>query len=198
MKTVIATGNSHKVSEMKAILGDLADSVISMKEAGINCEIVEDGKTFMENSLIKARTVKKYWEGAVIADDSGIVIDALDGAPGVESARFMGEDTPYEIKNQAILDKMEGVEGKARSARFVCAMVAILPDGKEICVEETMEGEIAKNIKGVNGFGYDPIFFLPNMGCTSAELPPEGKNEISHRGKALRELQRKLKEEIEK
>lgn len=198
MKTVIATGNPNKVSEMKAILGDLADSVISMKEAGIDCDIVEDGKTFMDNSLIKAREVKKYWEGIVIADDSGIVIDALGGAPGVSSARFMGEDTPYDIKNRAILDKMEGVEGKDRSARFVCAMVAILPDGREICVEETMEGEIAKSIEGSNGFGYDPIFYLPKLGCTSAELSPEGKNEISHRGKALRELQRRLKEELGK
>lgn len=198
MKTVIATGNLHKVSEMKAILGDLADSVISMKEAGINCDIVEDGKTFMDNSLIKAREVKKHWEGIVIADDSGIVIDALGGAPGVESARFMGEDTPYDIKNQAILDKMEGIEGKDRSARFVCAMVAILPDGREICVEETMEGEIAKSIEGANGFGYDPIFYLPELGCTSAELPPQDKNEISHRGKALRELQRRLRKELGK
>lgn len=195
MKTVIATGNAHKVSEIRQILGSVAESVISMKEAGIDCEIIEDGKTFMDNALIKARTVKKYWDGAVIADDSGIVIDALGGAPGVESARFMGEDTPYEIKNRAILDKLKGVEGNDRSARFVCAMVAILPDGKEICVEETMEGVIAQDIAGANGFGYDPIFYVPEMHCTSAELSPEGKNEISHRGKALRELQRRLAEE---
>lgn len=194
MKTVIATGNKNKVREMRQILGDLSENVISMEEAGIDCEIVENGDTFLKNALIKARTVKEHWDGLVVADDSGLWIDALGGDPGVMSSRYLGEDTPYEEKNKAILERLNGIETARRTARFVCAMAAILPDGEEICVEEKMEGIIADAPAGENGFGYDPIFFLPEEGCTSAELSPEAKNAISHRGKAVKELRKKLEE----
>lgn len=192
MKTVIATGNKNKVIEIGEILGAKTDDVISMAEAGIDVDIIEDGETFIQNALIKARTVKKYWDGIVIADDSGLVIDALDGKPGVLSSRFMGEDTPYSIKNDAILAEMKNIEQEKRTARFVCAMAAILPDGSEICVEKTMEGLIAQKAAGNNGFGYDPIFYIPEKGKTSAELLPAEKNAISHRGKALRALRDEL------
>lgn len=194
MKTVIATGNKNKVREMRQILGDISDNVISMEEAGIDCEIIENGDTFLKNALIKARTVKEHWDGMVVADDSGLVIDALGGDPGVMSSRYLGEDTPYEEKNKALLKRLEGIEAKRRTARFVCAMAAILPNGEEICVEEKMEGIIADAPAGENGFGYDPIFFLPEEGCTSAELSAEAKNAISHRGKATRDLRRRLDE----
>ena len=162
--------------------------VISMKEAGIIVDVVEDGETFEENSLIKAKAIAEHTDAIVLADDSGLEIDYLDKAPGVYSARFMGEDTSYDIKNQALIDKLEGVPKEARTARFVCAIGAVLPNKETLVVRETMEGYIGYEIAGENGFGYDPIFYLDEFGCSSAALSREQKNEISHRGKALRAM----------
>lgn len=189
MKRVIfATGNEGKMKEIRMILKDFPVEVVSMKEAGIDADIVEDGKTFEENALIKARTIMKMTGDIVLADDSGLEIDYLDKAPGIYSARFLGENTSYDIKNNYILDKLKDVPDEARTARFVCAMAAVFPDGEEITRLGTVEGIIGYEIAGENGFGYDPIFYLPEYGCTSAQLVPEKKNEISHRGKTLRAL----------
>lgn len=187
-RVVFATGNEGKMKEIRMILKDFPVEVVSMKEAGINADIVEDGKTFEENALIKAREIMKLTGDIVLADDSGLEIDYLDKAPGIYSARFLGEDTSYDIKNNYILDKLAGVPDEKRTARFVCAMAAVFPDGEEVVRRESVEGIIGHEIAGENGFGYDPIFYLPEYGCMSAQLEPEKKNEISHRGKALRAL----------
>lgn len=189
MKRIIfATGNEGKLKEIRMILKDFPVEIVSMKEAGINTDIEENGTTFEENALIKARTIMKLTGDIVFADDSGLEIDYLDKAPGVYSARFLGEDTSYDIKNNYILDKLKDVPEEKRTARFVCVMAAVFPDGSEVTCRGTVEGIIGYEIAGENGFGYDPIFYLPEYGCTSAELEPEKKNEISHRGKALRAL----------
>ncbi len=187
-KLIFATGNEGKMREVREMLEGTGIECISMKEAGFDGEVDETGTTFEENALIKARTVAKALNLPVLADDSGLEVDYLDKAPGIYSARFMGHDTSYTIKNQAIIDKLEGVEGNDRSARFVCAMALALPDGTEVTTRGTMEGLIAKKIKGTNGFGYDPIVYIPEFGMCSAELAPEQKNAISHRGKALRAM----------
>ena len=188
-RIVFATGNAHKMIEIRQILEDLGMPVISMKEAGVNPEIVEDGTTFEENALIKAREVAKLLpDDIVLADDSGLEVDALNKEPGIYSARYAGENTSYEIKNQLILDRLKDVTEEKRTARFACAVAAVFPDGTEKVVRENMEGRIAYESAGANGFGYDPIFYLPEYGCTSAELSPEEKNAISHRGKALRAM----------
>lgn len=191
-KIILASNNSNKVREVKEILKDMNVEIISMKEAGIDLDIEENGTTFEENALIKARAVCKLTGNITIADDSGLEVDYLDKQPGVYSARFMGHDTSYDIKNQAIIDKLKGVEGNDRSARFVAAIAAVFPDGKELVTRGTMEGLIAREPAGENGFGYDPIVYLSEYGCCSAQLSPEEKNKISHRGKALR----KMKEEL--
>lgn len=193
-KIVFATGNKDKMREIREIMADVCADVISMKDAGIFVDIVEDGETFEENARIKARAIAKYTDAIVLADDSGLEIDYLDKAPGVYSARFMGEDTSYEIKNRAILEKLDGVPKEKRTARFVCAIAAVFPDGTEQTVRETMEGYIGDHIEGENGFGYDPIFFLDEFRCSSAALSREQKNEISHRGKALRAIKSILKD----
>ena len=185
-KIVFATGNKDKMREIREIMADVDVEVVSMKEAGIEVDVVEDGTTFEENGLIKARAIAEYTDAIVLADDSGLEVDYLDKAPGVYSARFMGEDTSYVIKNQAIIDKLDGVPKEERTARFVCAIAAVLPDKSELVVRETMEGYIGYEAEGENGFGYDPIFYLDEFGCSSAALSREQKNEISHRGKALR------------
>ncbi len=182
--------------EIREILRDLPLEVKSMKEAGINVDVVEDGTTFEENALIKARAIHAVSGGIVLADDSGLVVDYMNGMPGIYSARFMGEDTSYDIKNQAIIDALEKAEGEERSARFVCAIAAVFPDGSERVVRAVMEGRIGYEIAGANGFGYDPIFYLPEYGKTSAEISPEEKNAISHRGKALRLMKEQLKEAL--
>lgn len=187
-KIVFATGNKDKMREIREIMADVDVEVISMKEAGISVDVVEDGKTFQENAFIKARAVAEHTDAIVLADDSGLEIDYLDKAPGVYSARFMGEDTSYEIKNQALMDKLAGVPIEKRTARFVCAIAAVLPDKTELVVTENMEGYIGDHAEGENGFGYDPILFLHEFGCSSAALTREQKNEISHRGKALRAM----------
>lgn len=192
MRIIFATGNENKMREIREILGDLGLEIVSMKEAGISVDIVEDGETFEENAMIKAKAVSKLCNDIVLADDSGLEVDYLDKAPGIYSARFMGEDTSYDIKNQAIIDKLEGVPKEKRTARFVCAIAAVLPSGKKISTRGTIEGMIGYEIKGENGFGYDPIFYVEEFGCTTAEISPEEKNKVSHRGNALRAMRKEL------
>lgn len=194
-KIIFATGNENKLKEIRQIMQDMDVEIISMKEAGINIEIEETGTTFLENSYLKAKTIWDITGGIVMADDSGLVIDYLNGEPGLYSARYMGENTSYDIKNANILERMKAAKGDERSARFVASIVCILPNGKELSVVETMEGIIADKVAGENGFGYDPILYLPDYACTSAELSDNEKNRISHRGKALRLMREKLKNE---
>ena len=195
MRIIFATGNQHKIKEIREILGDIGLEIVSMKEAGIEADIVEDGKTFEENAMIKATEIAKLCDDIVLADDSGLEIDYLDKAPGIMSARFMGEDTSYDIKNQALIDKLEGVPKEKRTARFVCAIAAVLPSGKQIVTRGTIEGMIGYEIAGENGFGYDPIFYVEEYGCTTAQLSPEEKNKVSHRGNALMAMKEKLEKE---
>lgn len=185
---VFATANQGKLREIREILKDVDVEVFSLKEANVTKEIVEDGATFEENALIKARTVCRETGLLTLADDSGLEIDWLNKEPGVYSARYLGEDTSYRIKNANLINRLHGVPDEKRSARFVCACAAAFPDGSETVVRATMEGRIGYREAGENGFGYDPIFYLPEYGCTSAELSTEEKNRISHRGKALREI----------
>ncbi len=194
-KIIFATGNKNKMREIREILSDLGMEILSMKEAGIDKEINENGKTFEENALIKARTVAEDTDAVVLADDSGLEIDYLNKEPGIYSARYLGEDTSYEIKNQALLDRLSGVKKEDRTARFVCAIAAVLPDKREFVVRETIEGYIGEKPAGTNGFGYDPIFYVDEYGCSTAELSEEKKNEVSHRGKALRAMREVLKKE---
>lgn len=186
MEIIMATGNRNKVREISEMLKDTDLKVISMKDAGIDIDIVEDGTTFEENARIKAEAVRDACGQVVIADDSGLEIDYLGGEPGIHSARFMGEDTSYTIKNAALIRSLKGVPDEQRSARFVCAMAIAYPDRETVVFRGVFEGRIAYEPAGENGFGYDPIFYLPERGCTSAELSPDEKNAISHRGKALR------------
>ena len=195
-KIVFATGNEGKMREVRLILQDLGFPVLSMKEAGVSLDIEENGTTFAENAMIKARAVWEKTGGIVLADDSGLVVDSLGGEPGVYSARYLGEDTSYEIKNQAIIDRLADAKEEERTARFVSAIAAVLPDGSELVTEGTVEGLIAHEPAGNGGFGYDPIFYLPEYGVTSAEIPIEKKNEISHRGKALEAMKIKLRERL--
>ena len=194
-RMIFATGNENKMKEIREILGALPLEILSMKEAGVSADIVEDGKTFEENALIKARAICKLAGEMVLADDSGLEIDYLNKEPGIYSARYMGEDTSYHIKNKSLIDRLEGVPEEKRTARFVCAIAAVFPDGKELVVRGTVEGIIGYEEKGENGFGYDPIFYLPERGCTTAELPSEEKNSISHRGNALRLMKELLERE---
>lgn len=192
-RIVFATGNKDKMREIRMILSDLDLPILSMKEAGVSADIVEDGKTFLENALIKARAISRLLPNDVImADDSGLEIDYLNKEPGIYSARYMGEHTSYDIKNNALLQRLENVPAEKRTARFVCAIAAVFPDQGAVASCCTMEGRIADHIAGENGFGYDPIFWLDECGCTSAEVTPEKKNELSHRGKALREIKKKM------
>ena len=194
-KIIFATGNEHKMVEIRMILSDLGMQILSQREAGIVADVVEDGSTFEENALIKATAIGKiarsmpgFEHAIVLADDSGLEIDYLNKEPGIYSARYMGETTPYPIKNQKILDRLSGVPDDQRTARFVCAIAASFPDDTTEVVRGTMEGQIGHEIIGENGFGYDPIFFLPERGCTSAQLAPEEKNAISHRGNGLKRM----------
>lgn len=193
-RVIFATGNEGKMREIRSILADTYSEILSMKEAGIQAEVKEDGKTYEENALIKARAVAKAVpDGIVMADDSGLEIDFLNREPGVYSARYMGENTSYRIKNANLIGLLEGVPEEKRTARFVCAIAAVLPDGRELTVRAAVEGRIGYEEKGGNGFGYDPIFYVPEMGRTTAELTEEEKNLISHRGKALRLMKEELK-----
>ena len=192
-KIIFATGNEGKMKEIREILGDLGYEILSMKEAGFSVDVVEDGTTFEENAIIKAKAISEVCHEIVLADDSGLDVDYMNKVPGVFSARFMGEDTSYHIKNQAIIDRLEGVPEEERTARFVCVIAAVFPDGRQVTKRATIEGIIGYDEKGENGFGYDPIFNLPDYGKTTAELSPEEKNAISHRGKALTAMKEELK-----
>jgi len=194
---IFATGNAGKAREVAMMFADMDVCVKTLKEAGIQADIIEDGRTFMENARKKAETIAKYTDKIVLADDSGLVIDYLNGEPGIYSARYMGEDTSYDIKNANLLKRMENAPEKERSARFICAMAAVMPDGEVIETEGIMEGMIGYEIAGENGFGYDPIFYLPEFKASSAQISPEQKNAVSHRGKALRMMQEELKKRIQ-
>jgi len=186
-KVIFATGNANKMREIREILGEEDFEILSMKEAGIDIDIVEDGATFEENSLIKSRAIAAVAKDAIVlADDSGLEIDALNKEPGIYSARYMGEDTSYDIKNANLIERLDGVEKQDRSARFVCAVSAVFPDGEDAVVRGTIEGYIGWEPMGTNGFGYDPIFYLWDKDVSTASLSPEDKNAISHRGQALR------------
>ena len=196
-KIVFATGNKNKMAEIRQILGDLSLEIVSMKEAGISVDIVEDGTTFEENALIKAKAVAACCDDIVLADDSGLEIDYLNKEPGIYSARYAGEDTSYEIKNQMLLDRLQGVPRELRTARFVCAIAAVVPGKDPIVVRGTIEGYIGDKPAGENGFGYDPIFYVPDLNCSTAELSPEEKNARSHRGNALRMMRDRRRDGIE-
>lgn len=194
MRIVFATGNQNKMREIHEIMDDLGLEIVSMKEAGIEADIVEDGQSFEENAVIKASAIASQCQDIVLADDSGLEVDALNKEPGIYSARYMGENTSYCIKNQNIIDRLAGVPEEKRTARFVCAVAAVFPDGTHTVVRETIEGCIGYEESGENGFGYDPIFYVPAYGCTTADLSPEQKNEISHRGKALKKIKELIRE----
>ena len=196
-KIIFATGNQDKMKEIRMILENLGIPVSSMKEAGIDVDIVEDGTTFEENAMIKAEAIAKLTDAIVLADDSGLEIDYLNKEPGIYSARYAGTDTSYEIKNNLLLQRLEGVTDEKRTARFVCAIAAVFPDGSKETVRGTIEGRIGYEIAGEHGFGYDPIFYLPEYGCTTAELDPEKKNELSHRGKALRLMREIIEQKMQ-
>lgn len=192
-RIIFATGNAGKMKEIKAILADLGMDILSMKEAGVTIDIEENGSTYEENALIKARAVAALTGDIILADDSGLEIDYLNGEPGVFSARYLGEDTSYRVKNANLIDRLEGVPDEKRTARFVCAIAAVLPDGRELTTRATIEGRIGYEEKGEGGFGYDPIFFVPEFGKTTAELTAEEKNQVSHRGKALQLMKEELR-----
>lgn len=199
MKIVFATGNEGKMREIRMIMSDIGADISSMKEEEIDIPIDENGTTFEENAAIKAKAVaaelKRLGRPAIVlADDSGLEVDYLNKEPGVYSARYMGEDTPYSIKNASLIKRLEGVPDEQRTARFVCVIAAVLPDGRCLETRAEVEGIIGYEEKGSNGFGYDPIFYLPEYGMYSAQLPPEEKNRISHRGKALEKMKKILSE----
>lgn len=193
MRIIFATGNEGKMREIRMIMGDLGMEILSMKEAGIRADIEENGTTFEENALIKAKGIAALCQDIVLADDSGLEIDALNKEPGIYSARYMGEETSYHVKNANLIQRLEGVAEEERTARFVCAIAAVLPDGTELTTKAAMEGIIGYEERGENGFGYDPIFWLPDCGKTTAELTAEEKNKRSHRGQALRLMKERLK-----
>lgn len=191
-KIIVASTNLGKIKEIKAMLNDIDIEVISMSEVlDEELEIEETGTTFKENALIKAQTIANLVNLPVLADDSGLEVDALDKQPGIYSARFLGADTSYDVKNQYIID---AVKDKDKTARFVCAMALVIPGQEPILIEETMEGQINDKMEGSNGFGYDPIFYFPPCKMTSAMMPMEEKNKHSHRAKALKKLYAILKE----
>ena len=189
---IVASTNQGKIKEIKAMLKDIDIEVLSMKDVlEQELEIEETGTTFKENALIKAQTIANIVNKPVLADDSGLEVDDLDKQPGIYSARFLGADTSYNIKNQYIIDALKD---KERTARFVCALALVIPGQEPILIEETMEGLINDKIEGANGFGYDPIFYFPPCQMTSAMMSMEEKNKYSHRAKALKKLYTILKE----
>ena len=182
-RLIVATNNKHKAEEIKNMLFDFDFEVLSLADLNIDIEVEENGSTYAENALIKAMALRNLTDGWILADDSGLEIDALDRAPGIYSARYLGEDTPYIIKNSMILDKLEDVED--RSARFVCSIALVFEDGSYWITVNKCEGSISESIQGENGFGYDPIFIPQGHSSTFGVLPAEIKNSISHRAKAL-------------
>ena len=194
---IFATGNEGKMREIRSILSDTGYAVMSMKEAGIQADITEDGKTFEENALIKARAVARHTKAVVLADDSGLEVDYLNKEPGIYSARYLGENTSYRVKNQNLIDRLAGVEDEKRTARFVCAIAAVFPDGEYLITRGEVEGRIGYEERGEGGFGYDPVFYLPEYGKSTAELTEEEKNAVSHRGKALRRMKEELQNKLQ-
>lgn len=198
MRIVFATSNEGKMKEIREIMSDLGIEIVSMKEAGYKVDIVEDGTTFEENAMIKAKAISAICDDIVLADDSGLEVDYLNKEPGIYSARYMGEDTSYDIKNQNIIDRLDGVPDEFRTARFVCVIAAAFPDGMVKTTRATIEGIIARQQMGENGFGYDPIVYVPELKKTTAQLSSEEKNKISHRGKALEMMKKNIIEYINK
>lgn len=204
-KIIFATGNAGKMREIREILGDTDMEIISMKEAGIEADIEENGTTFEENAVIKAKEVanllkqsamQTHIDAIVMADDSGLEIDALNKEPGIFSARYLGEDTPFGVKSRNLIERLEGVPDEKRTARFVCAIAAVMPEGEVVTTHGVIEGRIDYEEKGDNGFGYDPIFYVPEYACTAAQLTDEQKNSISHRGQALEAMKEELRKRI--
>lgn len=191
-RIIFATGNKDKLREIGEILDNEDLEIVSMKDAGFDMDIEENGTTFAENALIKARAIAKASGCLTLADDSGLEIDAMDKQPGIYSARFLGHDTDYDHKNNYILDKLKDVPEEKRTARYVCAVAAVWPDGREEAVTETFEGRIGYEQRGNGGFGYDPIFWVPEYNKSAAEMTPDEKNSMSHRGKALRAMKKIL------
>ena len=203
MRIVFATGNQDKMREIREILSDLDMEIVSMEEAGVYMDVNESGTSFSENAQIKATVIAQELQDRnqqagtiVMADDSGLEVDYLHKEPGIYSARYLGKDTSYTDKNNTIIERLHGVPDEKRTARFVCAIAAVMPDGTILSTNERMEGQIGYEISGQNGFGYDPIFFLPEFGKTAAELSEEEKNRISHRGKALRAIEKMIREHL--
>ncbi len=192
-KIVFATTNKNKIREVNMMMEGFDVKLIPMSELGIDVDIEETGTTFEENAIIKAKAICDLTGEIALADDSGLEVDYLDGAPGVYSSRFLGEDTPYEIKNDYIIDKLKDAKGKERSARFACAMAMVFPDGDVETCYGTIEGLIGYEQRGNNGFGYDPIVYVPEYEMTTGEMTPELKNSISHRGKALEQMKEVMK-----
>ena len=195
-KIIFATSNQGKMDEIRMIMKDCPLPIVSLKEAGIDADIEENGKTFEENAIIKAETIMKLTGCPTLADDSGLEVDYINKEPGVLSARYLGYDTPYDIKNQSIIDRLKDAKGEERSARFVCAIAASFPDGTNITTRGTIEGRIGYEEVGDNGFGYDPIMYVPEYDKTTAQMDSEFKNKISHRGKALRQMWEEIKDRI--
>lgn len=195
-KIVFATGNSGKIKEIQRIMSDVGMEIVTMKDAGIELDIEESGSTYEENALIKARAVAACVDTIVMADDSGLEIDALNNEPGIYSARYLGENAQQKEKNADLLMRLGDTPMEQRTARFVCAIAAILPNGEELVVRATMDGYIAHQTLGDHGFGYDPIFYVPQFNKTAAELTEVQKDETSHRGKALRLMKEKLQERM--
>lgn len=189
-RMIFATGNEGKMKEVRMILADLGYEILSLKDIGYDKEIIEDGNTFEENALIKAKTIAKERNEIVLADDSGLEVDYMDKQPGIYSARFLGEDTSYHVKNQYIIDQLKDAKPEERTARFVCAIACAFPDGKTLTTRGTIEGYIGYEERGENGFGYDPIFMVPEFNCSTSELDLKQKNKISHRGKALEAMKK--------
>lgn len=197
MRLIFATTNEGKMKEIRMIMADLGIEVLSMKEAGLEADIVEDGQSFEENAVIKAKAIAALCDDIVLADDSGLEVDYLNKEPGIYSARYMGETTPYSVKNQNIIERLNGVEQCKRTARFVCVIAAVFPDGSVRTTRGTIEGIIAEHPMGENGFGYDPIVYVPEFGKTTAQLSPEEKNKVSHRGKALELMKEQIRQYLD-
>lgn len=200
MKIVFASGNQHKIKEVKKILSECSDvdfDILSLKDIGFKGDIVEDGSTFEENALIKARAVAKLGY-ACFADDSGLMVDALDGAPGVYSARYTGVHGNDDDNNALLLKNMASVPDEKRTARYACSIAYAAPSGDEFVVTDYCEGSILRDYRGTGGFGYDPLFYVEEYRKTLAEVTPEEKHAISHRGKALRAFAKCFAEKYEK
>ena len=196
-RIIFATSNEGKMKEIREILMGMDIELLSLKDAGIDIDIIEDGSSFEENAIIKAEAICKLTGEIVLADDSGLEIDYLDKAPGIYSARFLGENTPYLEKNTYIIEQLKNIPNDKRTARFICTIACSFPGQDTITRTGIIEGYIADKISGSNGFGYDPIFYVPEYKCTTADMPAELKNKISHRAKALEAIKEVLTEHLD-